>query len=70
MGKIIKFDPKRRKPKSKWTDPAAYGVPPQPSADKAKTKPRGPRDWKVALAWLGIAALCSVWVLLEGGVLG
>lgn len=63
MGKIVKFDPKRRKP-SKWTSPAAYGAAP----DTAPAPRRRLRDWQVPLAWLAIIAACTAWVLWRGGV--
>lgn len=63
MGKLVKFDPMRRK-QNRWTRPSAYGAPKKP------TPPRIRRDLKVPLAWLSIVVACALWVLWRGGTLG
>jgi micrococcal nuclease len=63
MGRIVKFDPRRRK-RGKWTRPAAYGVS-QPARFRRKPagKPRRgrKRDWPVGFAWLLILLMAFAW---------
>jgi hypothetical protein len=58
MGKIIKFDPSRRRSRSgkSWTRPEDYGAPPPPPPPR---EPRGPDGARV-LARLTVAALIAI----------
>ena len=56
MGKIVKFDPKRKKSGKSWTKPEDYGAPPPPRPPK---RPQGnPRT----LAQLTVVALIAATV--------
>ena len=56
MGKIVKFDPKRRKSGKSWTRPEDYGAPPPPKP------PKRPQGNPKLLAQLTVVALIAVTV--------